>query len=101
MIQVLALNQANPVQLKEVSSLRQATPAELTQSFGDYLEKAINGVAAAEQNVHTMNDKYLIGQADVTDVLISAQRAELSLQLTSQIRNKVIDAYNEIMRMQI
>lgn len=101
MIQALALSQVNPVQAKEASSSIQATPAELTQSFSQYLEKAIDSVAAMEKNVHTMNDKYLVGQADVTDVLISTQQAELSLQLTSQIRNKVIDAYQEIMRMQI
>ncbi|QAY65597.1 flagellar hook-basal body complex protein FliE [Paenibacillus protaetiae] len=100
MIQALALNQAVPVQ-KQAASLVQSTPAELSQSFGDYLQKALDGVGAQEQNVHTLNDNYLVGKASVTDVLIATQQAELSLQLTSQIRNKVIDAYQEIMRMQI
>lgn len=101
MIQSLAANQIQPVKLTESSTIGQATPAELTKSFGQYLQQAIDGVSAQEQNVHKINDKYLIGQADVTQVMIAAEQAQLSLQLTSQIRNKVVEAYQEMMRMQI
>jgi len=41
------------------------------------------------------------GTDDLSGILLDAQKAELSLQLALQIRNKVIDAYNEIMRMSI
>ena len=44
----------------------------------------------------------LSGQADdFSGLLIDIQKAEMSLNLALQIRNKVIDAYNEIMRMQV
>lgn len=78
-----------------------ATPAEATESFASFLKQALDGVAAQEQNVHTVNDRFLIGEADVNDVMIAASKAELSLELTSQIRNKVIEAYQEIMRMTV
>lgn len=48
-----------------------------------------------------MNDQYLVGKVDVTQVLLASEQAHLSLQLTSQVRNKVVEAYQEIMRMQI
>lgn len=83
------------------SASKKATPAEATESFASYLKQALDGVAAQEQNVHTLNDQFILGNADVNDVMIASSKAELSLELTSQIRNKVIDAYQEIMRMSI
>lgn len=80
---------------------KQATPAEATESFANFLKNAIDGVAAQEQNVHKVTDRFLIGEADVNEVMIAATQAELSLSLTSQVRNKVIEAYQEIMRMQV
>lgn len=80
---------------------KSATPAEATESFANYLKQALDGVAAQEQQVHTLNDQFILGNADVNDVMIATSKAELSLELTSQIRNKVIDAYQEIMRMSI
>jgi len=77
------------------------TPAEATDSFASFLKTALDGVAAQEQQVHRVNDQFLIGEADVNEVLIASANAELSLSLTSQIRNKVIEAYQEIMRMQV
>ena len=78
-----------------------ATPAEVTESFADYLKKALDQVASAEQQVHRVNDLFIIGEADVNDVMLAAAKAELGLRLTAEIRNKVIEAYQEIMRMQL
>ncbi|MBW7473303.1 flagellar hook-basal body complex protein FliE [Paenibacillus oenotherae] len=94
----------NPVQtvrLTESNAVKEKTPADMTKSFGEFLQNALDSVSAQEQNVHAMNDKYLIGQVDVSEVMIASEQAQLSLQLTSQIRNKVVEAYQEIMRMQL
>ncbi len=101
MIQSMSLSPVQPAKLIEAKSVQEATPAQLTQSFGQYLQTAIDNVSNQEQNVHKLNDKYLTGQIDVTKVLIASEQASLSLQLTSQIRNKVVEAYQEMMRMQI
>lgn len=99
-------NLVTPINLGSVSGIqpmerKATTPAEATQSFAAFLKQAIDGVAAQEQNVHKVNDQFIIGQADVNDVMIASSKAELSLALTSQVRNKVVEAYQEIMRMQI
>ncbi|WP_404822338.1 flagellar hook-basal body complex protein FliE [Paenibacillus lycopersici] len=97
----------NPVQSQSIKPVvtnnpsSSSTPADLTKTFGEFLQNALDGVSAQEQNVHTMNDQYLLGNVDVSQVMVATQQAELGLQLTSQIRNKVIEAYQEIMRMQI
>jgi flagellar hook-basal body complex protein FliE len=83
------------------SAKDQTTPAEMTKSFSDFLKNAIDGVGDQEKNVHAMNDQYLLGNVDISQVMVATQQAELGLQLTSQIRNKVVEAYQEIMRMQI
>jgi len=77
------------------------TPAEATESFASFLKSALDGVAAQEANVHKVNDAFIIGEADVNEVMIAASKASLSLELTSQVRNKVIEAYQEIMRMSV
>ncbi|MEK4250272.1 flagellar hook-basal body complex protein FliE [Paenibacillus sp. FSL W7-1287] len=77
------------------------TTSEITKSFGEYLNNALNDVSALEADVHKKNDLYLAGQVDATEVLIAASQSQLSLQLTSEIRNKVVAAYQEIMRIQI
>ncbi|ANY69678.1 flagellar hook-basal body complex protein FliE [Paenibacillus sp. BIHB 4019] len=101
MIQAISMNQLQPLKTMTAAPVEQATPAELTKTFSQFLNNAIEGVSAQEQNVHKLNDKFLIGEVDVSQVMIAGERAQLSLQLTSQIRNKVVEAYQEIMRMQV
>ncbi|MHA6484404.1 flagellar hook-basal body complex protein FliE [Paenibacillus sp. strain BS8-2] len=100
MIQTMQLGTIAPTQ-SLVKPVTQATPAELTQSFGQYLQTAIESVGNQEKKVHALNDQYLLGKVDVTQVLIASEQAQLSLQLTSQVRNKVVEAYQEMMRMQL
>jgi flagellar hook-basal body complex protein FliE len=98
-------NLITPINLGSISGInpmeRKTTPAEATESFASFLKQALDGVAAQETNVHKVNDQFIIGEADVNDVLIASSKAELSLSLTSQVRNKVVEAYQEIMRMQL
>ena len=104
MINPMTLNTVQSQLLKPIQTNTpgiSSTPADLTKTFGDFLQNALDGVSAQEQNVHTMNDQYLLGNVDVSQVMIASEQAELGLQLTSQIRNKVIEAYQEIMRMQL
>jgi len=87
--------------MKSPASQSSSTPASSSQSFGSYLEDALNQVANQEQQAKDMNNKFVLGEVNVDEALISSQQALLSLQLTTQVRNKVIEAYQEIMRTQI
>ncbi|MFC7679611.1 flagellar hook-basal body complex protein FliE [Paenibacillus sp. GCM10028914] len=89
-----------PLQMQTTSKV-EATPSESLRQFGSYLEDALQSVASQEQNSHTMTDKLMLGQVNVDQAMISAQQALLSVQLTTQVRNKVVEAYQEIMRTQI
>ncbi|WP_123040036.1 flagellar hook-basal body complex protein FliE [Cohnella candidum] len=103
MIQNMLLTPITPITsaaLQQTTAAK-ATPAEATDSFASFLKTALDGVAAQEQNVHKVTDQFIVGQADINDVMIASSKAELSLSLTSQVRNKVIEAYQEIMRTQM
>ncbi|SET43954.1 flagellar hook-basal body complex protein FliE [Paenibacillus sp. NFR01] len=75
--------------------------ANSEQSFGSYLENALNQVATQEEQAKDMSNKFVLGEVNIDEAMISSQQALLSLQLTTQVRNKVIEAYQEIMRTQI
>ncbi len=75
---------------------------DVDNSFGDMLSDAINGVDSTMKASEKSMQDYISGKSEnVHDVMISMQRAQLSFQLMTEIRNKVIDTYNEISRMQI
>lgn len=90
-----------PLALKDSSVSGSKAPSESLSKFGSYLEDAINQVADQEKASEDMSNKFMLGQVDIDQVMISSQKALLSLQLTTQVRNKAIEAYQEIMRTQI
>lgn len=74
--------------------------ANQSQSFADYLMDAINKVNQEQLRSEEMNKKLVTGEVrDLHEVMIVSQQASLSLQLAVQVRNKVVEAYQEIMRM--
>ena len=75
---------------------------DFTGGFADILTESLNNAVHADQVDKSSTLDLLTGEADdLSGLLIDMQKAELSLQLALQIRNKVIDAYNEVMRMSV
>jgi len=70
-------------------------------SFTSALQGALASVDSSAGAANTAVTDMLEGTGDVHDAMIALQRAEMSLQLTVQIRNKVVQAYQDIMRMPI
>lgn len=75
---------------------------EKSVSFSDYLKTALENVSNLQLDSEKISNDFASGLTDnIHEVLIAGEKADVALQLTMQIRNKVLDAYNEIMRMQI
>jgi flagellar hook-basal body complex protein FliE len=69
-------------------------------SFADVFGNAVNQVESAQQSAKSeAMDLLANGQGDVHTVALASQRAELSLELFQQVRNKFVSAYQEIMKM--
>jgi flagellar hook-basal body complex protein FliE len=90
-----------PLQLDTKTDQVSSSPSELLQNFGDYLKDAINQVSEQEKSASNMTEKLILGEVNVDQAMITAEQALLSLQFTTQVRNKAIEAYQEIMRTQI
>ena len=69
--------------------------------FGDVLKSAISQVSdlqgGAEQQVSTLLKG---GNADMSKVMISVEKADVAFQLMMQVRNKIVTAYQDIEKMQ-
>ncbi|HEY3367211.1 MAG TPA: flagellar hook-basal body complex protein FliE [Symbiobacteriaceae bacterium] len=69
-------------------------------SFGQMLDQALQQVEADSQASDAASVKLATGQTDnIAEVMIANERANLSLSLTLQVRNKLLEAYQEIVRM--
>ena len=71
--------------------------SRFTQALSRMLDYTEESSADANQKVGAMLD----GSGDVHEAMIALQRAEMTLQLTVQVRNKLMQAYQEIMRMPV
>lgn len=78
-----------------------ATAAANGAGFANSLANAIDSVDAAQKTSSDLAVKAVSGELeDVHDYTIAATEAQVALELTAAIRNKAVDAFNEIMRMQ-
>jgi len=76
--------------------------SEQNSSFADVLTETFNTTNATDAQDKSSALQLLMGESDdLSGILLDAQKAELALQLTLQIRNKIVDAYTEVMRMSV
>jgi flagellar hook-basal body complex protein FliE len=88
----------NSVGLNNINE--KTSPPEV--SFGEFLNSAIQQVSDLEGQADQLKQDFALGKTDnIAEVLIAGEKASVALQFTMQIRNKVLDAYSEIMRMQV
>lgn len=69
--------------------------------FGDLLKNAMTDVTQASRNAETKVAQQVAGKADLVDVVTAISSAEASLETVMAVRDQVISAYQEIMRMPI
>jgi flagellar hook-basal body complex protein FliE len=68
-------------------------------SFTEFLGKAVGDANTLQSKADDMVARYATGERmDVHQVMIAIEKASTAMALTTQVRNKVIDAYQEIMR---
>jgi flagellar hook-basal body complex protein FliE len=78
-----------------------AAPAAAGGGFTESLNKMLTAVDETAGTANTAVADMLTGKGDVHTAMIALQRAEMTLQLTVQIRNKLVTAYQDVMRMPI
>ena len=98
----LSLNMLDKVQNATPSALSlqngEAKP-QGAKTFGQALMGALADVNAAQSRAGDLNTRFAAGEAvDVHEVMVASQEAGVMLNLALQVRNKVVEGYQEIMR---
>jgi len=71
-------------------------------NFAEMLNSAINKMNDDQINSDKMGELLAVGKVDnIHEVMIASQKAELTLNLAIEIKSKIMEAYKEIMRLQI
>ena len=87
--------------IKPLSSPKAAEDAPKSD-FHSHLKNAISEVNDLQQQADRAIQQLVgEGKGDLQDTMIALEKADVSFRLMMQIRNKVLDAYQEIMRMQV
>ena len=69
--------------------------------FGKRLKEALNEVENLQENADNLSKELAIGHnVPLHETMIALEKADISLRLFIQVRNKVVEAYREVMRMQ-
>ena len=73
-----------------------------TTDFSKMLGEALDNVNNLQNESTKATESFINGETDnIHSVMLTGSKANLALQMTIQVRNKVMDAYNEIMNMQV
>jgi len=73
-----------------------------TSAFGSVLSDAMNTVQNTQRNSEQAIGSFLSGEGgELHDVALAAQKAELAFDMFVQVRNKVVQAYQQVMQMQL
>ncbi|MGO0121696.1 flagellar hook-basal body complex protein FliE [Desulfothermobacter acidiphilus] len=70
-------------------------------SFADHLNRFLDQLEQSQNKANATLRDFLTGEAELHTVMIAAQEARLWLELSVQLRNKLVESYQEISRMQI
>ncbi|WP_374580702.1 flagellar hook-basal body complex protein FliE [Pseudoduganella sp.] len=102
--------QAMIAQLKAAATRPAATPPAIQTEkvapkpdFTDAMKGALDAVQASQTKAEGLTKRFQMGDDSVnlSDVMISMQKASINFQATVQVRNKLVQAYHDIMNMQV
>jgi flagellar hook-basal body complex protein FliE len=81
----------------------QQTQSSTKLDFSQALKTSLEQVSSAQANAEKLGKQFAGGDDSVSlsDVMIAGQKANISLQATIQVRNKLVSAYHDIMNMQV
>jgi flagellar hook-basal body complex protein FliE len=97
------IGQINPnLQVPEIRTPQKTSKGSAGPGFGEILQDAISAANEVQKQSDQQIQKLMAGESqDLHETLIAVQKADLNFQMMMQVRNKILQAYNEIMRMSV
>ncbi len=99
----MSIQAVNAAKLAMMPSGGTSTSKSVTEkSFGQLLTDALDNVNDLQKKADQTSTDLATGRVeDISQVVIAAEKAAIALQLTIQVRNKMLESYQEMMRMQV
>jgi len=95
-------------QMRAMTAQAQGAPAEIgsvngTESFGSMFSSAINAVNDIQKQSGALARGFEQGNPDIalSDVMVASQKSSIAFEATIQVRNRLVEAYQAVMRMPI
>ena len=92
----IKINNLSPARLQKTERVNSNDPT----GFGNVIKSAIDNVNGMDRDADKSILNLLQGKGEVHTTMIALQKADMSMRMLLSVRNKVIEAYREIMRMQ-
>ena len=99
--QIRSMNQA--LNAPQMPSQPGGTPSTTDTSFGTLLKSTLDGVNETQQTSKAMKQAYVAGTSDASlaEVMIASEKANISFRAVTEVRNKLVQAYQDIMNMPV
>ena len=98
-------------QMQSIESMSKSTPLEVTPqinksdapSFADMMTKAIDTVNESQMTASSLSKRFEMGDesVDLAQVMVSGQKAKIAFNALTEVRNKLLTAYQDVMNMPV
>jgi flagellar hook-basal body complex protein FliE len=97
------LSQLRALSRRSESGLTDALDVTPRTDFSDLLKRSLEQVNEVQQKASSLGQAFEAGDPNVSvaDLMVAMQKSSISMQATTQVRNKLVAAYQEIMSMQV
>ena len=94
-----------PISLNNVEnpglSIEQPESPAVAEGFGAALKDAVGKVDAMQTEADAQTQALAGGEGNLHETMLALEKADVSMRVAMKVRNKILDAYNEVMRMSV
>jgi flagellar hook-basal body complex protein FliE len=94
-------NGANVERLDRMDRAIESPSSDKAKAFGSELGKAIGEIDKMQTEADVQADMVARGAGNIHEMALALEKADVAMRLAMRVRNKLVDTYNEIMRMGI
>ena len=95
----------NPISITGIENpgfaIQKPDSAKAAEGFGSALQDAISKVDAVQVEADQQSASLAAGDGNLHETMLALEKADVAMRVAMKVRNKILDAYNEVMRMSV